>query len=217
MPPRTSPRKKATAAVGKTKEEANGAAKKPVAKAKTKTKADASAPAKKKAAPSKKRKKVEDNEDEEEHECDSHGDATEEEGEEEEKKPSPKKRKTKKVKEEEEEEEEKGKPSPKKRKTKKEKEDEMAPLAARTAVTSLKKAMYIGAHVSAAGGAHHHHRCLSPTLLCLTHESRRTKLDSELSACRRQRPRSLPQIATKMDLPASGPHLAGRLPRRRQG
>ncbi|KAH6650166.1 xylose isomerase-like protein [Chaetomium tenue] len=44
------------------------------------------------------------------------------------------------------------KPAPKKRKTtKKDAEDTMA-LAARTAVTSLKRAMYIGAHVSAAGG-----------------------------------------------------------------
>ncbi len=41
--------------------------------------------------------------------------------------------------------------APKKRKTKGKDEDSM-PLAERTAVTSLKKAMYIGAHVSAAGG-----------------------------------------------------------------
>jgi hypothetical protein len=32
------------------------------------------------------------------------------------------------------------------------KEEDMKPLAARTAVASLKKAMYIGAHISAAGG-----------------------------------------------------------------
>lgn len=45
------------------------------------------------------------------------------------------------------------KPAPKKRKTaaKKDSEDSM-PLAARTAVASLKRAMYIGAHVSGAGG-----------------------------------------------------------------
>jgi len=42
--------------------------------------------------------------------------------------------------------------APKKRKTKEEKEAEAMPLAARTVVGSLKKAMHIGAHVSAAGG-----------------------------------------------------------------
>lgn len=40
----------------------------------------------------------------------------------------------------------------KKRKTKEEKEEEAMPLAARTAVASLKKTMHIGAHVSGAGG-----------------------------------------------------------------
>lgn len=40
----------------------------------------------------------------------------------------------------------------KKRKTKEEKEAEMVPLAARTSVHTLKRAIYIGAHVSAAGG-----------------------------------------------------------------
>jgi AP endonuclease-1 len=40
----------------------------------------------------------------------------------------------------------------KKRKTKEEKEAEAMPLAARTLVGGLKKAMYIGAHVSGAGG-----------------------------------------------------------------
>lgn len=49
--------------------------------------------------------------------------------------------------------EENGASAPKKRKTKEEKEAEAMPLAARTAVSSLKKAMYIGAHVSGAGGA----------------------------------------------------------------
>ncbi|KAH6895126.1 xylose isomerase-like protein [Thelonectria olida] len=42
--------------------------------------------------------------------------------------------------------------APKKRKTKAKDEDNAMPLAERTAVSSLKKAMYIGAHVSAAGG-----------------------------------------------------------------
>lgn len=40
----------------------------------------------------------------------------------------------------------------KKRKTKEEKEEEMIPLAARSALTALKKPYHIGAHVSAAGG-----------------------------------------------------------------
>jgi AP endonuclease-1 len=40
----------------------------------------------------------------------------------------------------------------KKRKTKEDKEAESMPLAARTSISTLKKAMYIGAHVSAAGG-----------------------------------------------------------------
>ena len=63
----------------------------------------------------------------EDHECDSHG---------------------------EEDEDVKPKaPAPKKqRKSKAAKEEDMAPLASRTAVTSLKRAMYIGAHVSGAGG-----------------------------------------------------------------
>ncbi|PQE29262.1 apurinic apyrimidinic endonuclease protein [Rutstroemia sp. NJR-2017a BBW] len=42
----------------------------------------------------------------------------------------------------------------KKRKTKEEKEAENMPLAERTLVTTLKKAMHIGAHVSGAGGVH---------------------------------------------------------------
>ena len=42
----------------------------------------------------------------------------------------------------------------KKRKTKEEKEAEAMPLAARTIVGTLKKAMHIGAHVSGAGGKH---------------------------------------------------------------
>lgn len=51
----------------------------------------------------------------------------------------------------EEEPEEAPKTAPKKRKTKAKEEDAM-PLAERTAIPSLKKAMYLGAHVSAAGG-----------------------------------------------------------------
>lgn len=44
------------------------------------------------------------------------------------------------------------KPAPKKRKTAKEKEEDAMPLVERTAIEKLPKAMYIGAHVSAAGG-----------------------------------------------------------------
>lgn len=44
------------------------------------------------------------------------------------------------------------KPAAKKRKTKAEKEEENMPLAARTVISSMKRAMYIGAHVSGAGG-----------------------------------------------------------------
>jgi AP endonuclease-1 len=54
-------------------------------------------------------------------------------------------------KEEEDEVREVVKPA-KKRKTKAKEEENGMPLAERTAVASLKKAMYIGAHVSAAGG-----------------------------------------------------------------
>lgn len=86
------------------------------------------APKEKKATtPSKKRKAADDSVKVDGHECDSHGEEAEDE------------------------------PTAKKRKTKKDKVDEMPPLAARTAVSSLKKAMYIGAHVSGAGGRHLHH------------------------------------------------------------
>lgn len=44
------------------------------------------------------------------------------------------------------------KPAKKPRKTKEEKEAEMQPLAARTALNTLQKQIYIGAHVSASGG-----------------------------------------------------------------
>jgi len=129
MPPRTSPRKKATATAVKVEKEVaqkvNGAAAKVKAKA-TKTKAEAVTPKKKEAA-GKKRKAADDTEGED-HECDSHNEA---------------------------EPVEKEKPAPKKRKTKKDKEAEAMPLAQRTTVSSLKRAMYIGAHVSGAGGEYH--------------------------------------------------------------
>ncbi|CAN8098933.1 unnamed protein product [Discula destructiva] len=142
MPLRSSPRKRAAPAANNTEEPAqversNGAASKRSAKK------PAVAPQKKKNAvatattPSKKRKAAEQDggEDEQGHECDSHDEGAGEE-------------------EEEEEEEEKidVKPTPKKRKTKEDKQAEMVPLAARTAISSLPKAMYIGAHVSGAGG-----------------------------------------------------------------
>lgn len=127
MPPRTSPRKKATAAAVKVEKEVvqkvNGAAAKAKAKV-TKTRTEAATPKKKTAG--KKRKAADDTEDED-HECDSHNEA-------------------------EQDGKEKPKPGPKKRKTKQEKEAEAMPLAGRTAVSSLKRAMYIGAHVSGAGG-----------------------------------------------------------------
>jgi AP endonuclease-1 len=64
-------------------------------------------------------------------------------------KKAPAKRKAKNDGDEEEADDTKTK---KKRKTKEEKEAEAMPLAARTVTGTLKKAMYIGAHVSGAGG-----------------------------------------------------------------
>lgn len=148
MPPRTSARNKAAAAAAAAKLEEKKAAEKPATKARgknaavAKVKAEPVSPVrngkKKKpagAAPSKKRKAAVESDAEEEHECDSHDEADDQEDE--------------AVKEEEED---KKKPAPKKRKTAKAKDEDMAPLAQRTAVSSLKKAMFIGAHVSAAGG-----------------------------------------------------------------
>jgi AP endonuclease-1 len=56
------------------------------------------------------------------------------------------------VEDDEDGDEDKAKKITKKRKTKEDKEAEAMPLAARTAVGTLKHAMHIGAHVSAAGG-----------------------------------------------------------------
>lgn len=70
-------------------------------------------------------------------------------------KPTPKKAAPKRKAEPEDDEEKAEKPqkaAPKKRKTAKVKEEDAMPLAERTAVSSLGKAMYIGAHVSGAGG-----------------------------------------------------------------
>lgn len=66
----------------------------------------------------------------------------------------PKKAVKRKVKDEDEDEDgdQDTNKTKKKRKTKEEKEAEAMPIAARTAVASLKSAMHIGAHVSGAGG-----------------------------------------------------------------
>ncbi|CAJ2501993.1 Uu.00g048460.m01.CDS01 [Anthostomella pinea] len=73
-----------------------------------------------------------------------------------EEKPQPtRKRKAAKVKVEEDEEEEPAKEEPKpakKRRTAKPKIEDIMPLAKRTVIASMKKAMHIGAHVSSAGG-----------------------------------------------------------------
>ncbi|KAK4226111.1 xylose isomerase-like protein [Podospora fimiseda] len=68
------------------------------------------------------------------------------------KKPAASKRKTNPTENVEEDLEEKIKPAPKKRKTTTKKSDDLTPLAPRTSIPSLKKSMYIGAHVSGAGG-----------------------------------------------------------------
>lgn len=128
MPPRTSPRRKATAAeaksVEKKSDKVNGAAKKTKAKALTAAAAAARTTGRKRKAA--KEEETDGEDADQDHECDSHGEEAKEV-----KKPAPKKRKTAK---------------------KENKDEDMAPLAERTAVSSLKKAMYIGAHVSAAGG-----------------------------------------------------------------
>jgi AP endonuclease-1 len=68
-------------------------------------------------------------------------------------KKAPAKRKSKATEEDEDGDSDAGvKKVTKKRKTKEEKEAEAMPLAARTVIGGLKKAMHIGAHVSAAGG-----------------------------------------------------------------
>ncbi|KAL5350623.1 DNA-(apurinic or apyrimidinic site) lyase [Pseudogymnoascus australis] len=69
--------------------------------------------------------------------------------------PPPLKRKIKDEDEDEEEEKVTEKPAKKavkKRKTKEEAENDAMPIAVRTAVATLKRKMYIGAHISAAGG-----------------------------------------------------------------
>jgi len=68
-------------------------------------------------------------------------------------KKAPAKRKTK-AEEQDGDEADAAKPK-KKRKTKEEKEAEAMPILPRTAVSSLKKAMHIGAHVSGAGGMYY--------------------------------------------------------------
>jgi AP endonuclease-1 len=71
-------------------------------------------------------------------------------------KKAPAKRKTKTEDDEEDDEEDADDTkAKKKRKTKEEKEAEAMPLAVRTVIGTLKKAMHIGAHVSGAGGIFH--------------------------------------------------------------
>lgn len=113
---------------------------------------------------------------------------------------------------------------PKKRKTTtgkgKKKDEDMVPLASRTAVTSLKKAMYIGAHVSSAGGTTlplptHHVSCAVPPcpiprkpVNCdfLTLRSHRCpKRSPKCNPHRRQCLCSLPQVPAQVDQPASSP------------
>ena len=67
-------------------------------------------------------------------------------------KKTPAKRKAKAEEDDNDEENTENKKTPKKRKTKEEKEAEAMPLATRTLIGGLTKAMHIGAHVSGAGG-----------------------------------------------------------------
>lgn len=187
MPPRTSSRKRNISTTVKAEEKA------PVEKS-TGAAKKPSAPKKKAAptskTPSKKRKAAAvegSDEDEKEHECDSHDEGAEEA---------------------------EVKPTPKKRKTKEDKEAEMAPLAVRTAISSLPKAMYIGAHVSGAGGKQYLHALVHTHQLI--HLPRRPKLHHQRRTYWRQRPCALSQIPTKMDLPTPRSHSARCLPRSRQ-
>ncbi|ROV91282.1 hypothetical protein VSDG_07779 [Cytospora chrysosperma] len=124
MPPRKSPRNQAPTVVQKAAENVAEKVNGAAVKAKKVIKTEAEPVAATQQKQRQKRKAAEVKAEEEELECDSHA----------------------------EEEDEEDKPRPKKRKTKKEQEDEAMPLAERTVVSSLKKAMYIGAHVSGAGG-----------------------------------------------------------------
>lgn len=133
MPPRKSPRNQAPTVVQKTAENVAEKVNGAAVKTKKAIKTEAEPVAATQQKQRQKRKTAEVKAEEEELECDSHA----------------------------EEEDEEDKPKPKKRKTKKEKEDEAMPLAERTVVSSLKKAMYIGAHVSGAGGEPLASLCLS--------------------------------------------------------
>lgn len=115
-----------------------------------------------------------------------------------------------------EKEEEKPKPAAKKQRTKKAKEEDNMPLAERTAVTSLKRGMYIGAHVSGAGGQFAQangsifppflflflqHQCLLTFSLSLR---RRPTFDPKRPQHRSQLLRSVPQVPEKMGEPTPG-------------
>jgi len=115
-------------------------------------------------------------------------------------KPTPKKRqsKTKAVKEEEAEVGETGevieKKVKRKRKTKEEKEAEAMPLAARTVGHKL----FIGAHVSSAGGQCTCSSCITCTMAEVDHLHRRPQCSHEQRPHRRLRLRAIPQIAAQM-------------------
>jgi AP endonuclease-1 len=90
----------------------------------------------------------------------------------------------------------------KKRKTKEEKEAEAMPLAGRTSVQTLKRAMYIGAHVSGAGGK------LVPfwldyycKLICCSKRS--SQFDYQCAPYWRKCVRLIPEIPTEMDQSSS--------------
>lgn len=89
----------------------------------------------------------------------------------------------------------------------KKKDEDMRPLVARTVVETLKKGMYIGAHVSSAGGTSSPHN-LPPTIkqqpLTRT-TSRRPQLPPKRDTRRRQRIRPVPEVSTQMDEPAPRP------------
>lgn len=90
---------------------------------------------------------------------------------------------------------------PKKRKTEKAKDEDTMPLADRTAVSSLKKAMFIGAHVSAAGGMlpMSASRCASTkTKRELSLPSRCQQFRYQCYTHRRQRVCAFPQVTAQM-------------------
>lgn len=86
----------------------------------------------------------------------------------------------------------------KKRKTKGKEEDAM-PLAERTAVASLKKGMYIGAHVSGAGGSSSRKQYQTSYILANVPMIRCSQCGYECSSHRRQCLRPLLKVTEEMD------------------